>query len=227
MAGNLRAFLAELAGTFAWVFFGAGAVCADAASGGRLGPLGLALSQGLTVAFVFGLFGRHSPGLFNPAFAWALAATRRLDPARAALALVCQLFGAALAGLLLAQLFSHTAVVSEPPYLGAPMPSSLLGFRGATLLEAVLTFFLALAAYGAFGGGSDPGRWGTRALVLGTGACVCALVGGPLSGAILNPARAFGPAVASGYWTQHYVYWVGPAAGALLGMGLAHALFER
>ncbi len=226
MAGNLRAFLAEFLGTFAWVFFAAGAVCTDAVLQGRLGPVGVGAAQGLTVAAVFGVFGRYSPGLFNPAFTLSLVVIRRLDMVKAALCLVSQLLGAAIAGLFLAQIFSHTEVGSQAPFLGAAIPSKVLGFRGATLLEAVLTFFLAIAAHRVFEE-TDRTRTKVLALVLGAVAIVAALVGGPLTGAAMNPARAFGPALASGFWSLHYVYWFGPITGAVAGMGLSQFLFER
>lgn len=120
MAGNLRAFVSELVGTFGWVLFAAGAVCADAALGGRIGPAGVAVAQGLGVAVVFGLFGRHSPGLFNPAFTLALAVFKRLDWGKAALCLVCQLLGAAVAGIFLAKIYSHFPIINDPPLSGRP-----------------------------------------------------------------------------------------------------------
>ena len=222
MAGNLRAFIAETIGTFAWVLFAAGAVCTDAALGGRLGLPGVAAAQGLAIAAVFGLFGRYSPGMFNPAFTLALAALKRLDSVKTALCLVCQLLGAALAGLFLAKIFAHYPVVDGPPHLGTPIPAGL-GFRAATLMEAVLTFFLALAARRVWG---EHRAGSASVLVLGAIAVAAALVGGPLTGAALNPARAFGTAVASGYWTQHYIYWFGPIAGAVAGMFLSEFLFD-
>lgn len=220
MAGNLRAFIAEFVGAFGWVFLAAGAVCADAATHGTLGPTGVALAQGLGVAAMFGMLGRHSPGLFNPALTLGLAAARRIDWVKAALALVCQLLGAACASLLLAQIFEATLPAALPPHLGTPTLTGL-GFRGATLLEAVCTFFLALAA---MGGGRSVAA---RALVVGAAAAAAALVAGPLTGAALNPARAFGPAVASGFWTCHYVYWFGPAAGAAAAAFLTRFVFDR
>lgn len=226
MAGNLRALVAELIGTFALVFLAAGAVCADAVSGGRLGPAGTALAEGLAVAFVYGTLGRLAPGLFNPALAAALALVRRLDPVRAALSLLCQLLGAALAGLLLAQVFAHAQIASVPPHLGAPMPSAWLGFRGATLLEAVLCFFFAAAACRSWAD-ATPSEGAARAALLGAFAAAAGLAAGPVAGAVLNPARAFGPAIASGYWTHQYVHWFGPLAGACLGVGLSHWLLER
>lgn len=224
MAGNLRAFLAEFLGTFAWVFFCAGAVCAQSALG--LGASSAAAAQGAGIAGAFALFGRWSPGGFNPAFTVALAGVGRLDWMKAALCVVCQLLGAALAGLMLGQVFAHSPVVDSPPYLGAPSPSSLLGFRGATLVEAVLTFFLSLAAYRAVGG-EDAGETTRAALVVGLVAAAAVLSVGALTGAVMNPARAFGPAAASGFWTQHYVYWFGPLAGAAVGVGLSRHVLER
>lgn len=221
MAGNLRAFFAEFLGTFGWVFFAAGAVCTDASTHGSLGPLGVALAQGFAVAAVFGMLGRYSTGYFNPALTLALAAARRIDWVRAALAVVCQLLGAACAGLLLAQLFTAVLPPSEVPHLGTPFPTGL-GFRAATLLEAVLTFFLALAALG----GSTRSA-AARALLIGAASGAAALVAGPLTGAALNPARAFGPAVASGFWDQHYIYWFGPAAGAALAAFLTRFVFDK
>jgi glycerol uptake facilitator-like aquaporin len=223
LAGNLRAFLAEFLGTFAWVFFAAGAVCTNAVMQGELGRSGVAAAQGLAVAAVFGFFGRLSPGLFNPAFTVGLAAVKRLDWGKAALCLVCQLLGAALAGLFLAAVFRHASINDSMPFLGAATTGPI-GFRGATLLEAVLTFFLAIAAYSLYQMESGAA---TRSLVIGALAATSALVAGPLTGAIMNPARAFGPAVASGYWSQHYIYWFGPLAGALAGMGLSHFVLEK
>lgn len=225
MAGNLRAFVSELVGTFGWVLFAAGAVCADAALGGKLGPAGVATAQGLGVAAVFGLFGRHSPGLFNPAFTLALAIFKRLDWGKAALCLVCQLLGAALAGVFLAKIYSHFPMLNDPPYLGTPTPEGL-GFRGATLVEAVLTLFLTLAACRSWKD-LESGALGTAVLIVGAVTIAASIVGGPLSGAALNPARAFGPAIATGFWSQQYVYWFGPAAGAILGMSLSTFLLEK
>jgi aquaporin Z len=223
LAGNIRAFVAELLGTFAWVTLVAGTVSVSAM--GDVGIVGIAMAQGLAVAAVFALFGKFAPGLFNPAFTLALAASRQLDWVKAALALVCQLLGAALAGLFLAQTFSHSPVVNEPPYLGTPIAAHL-GYRAATLVEAVLTFFLMLAACRTWQTMSGNERVNS-ALIVGAVAAASVLFGGPLTGAALNPARAFGPAVASGFWSQHYIYWFGPTAGAMLAVTLSRFLFDK
>ncbi|OIO10749.1 MAG: hypothetical protein AUJ52_03500 [Elusimicrobia bacterium CG1_02_63_36] len=227
MAGNLRALIAEFLGTFAWVFFAAGVVCSDASLGGSIGPAGIALGVGLTVAAVFGIFGKAARGQFNPAFTLGLVAARRLDIVQGALCLVSQLFAAALAGLFLARAFAHAPILAEAPFLGTPMPSGV-GFRGASLLEAVATMMLAMAVY-APGAADRSGRASLifTAIAAGAVAASAALVLGPLTGAALNPARAFGPALATGYWHQHYVYWAGPLAGGAAGMGLSRFLFDR
>jgi glycerol uptake facilitator-like aquaporin len=227
MAGNIRALIAEFLGTFAWVFFAAGVVCSDASLGGTIGPVGAALGVGLTVAAVFGIFGRAARGQFNPAFTLGLVAARRLDIVQGALCLVSQLLGASLAGLFLAKAFAHAPIIAEPPFLGAPIPSGV-GYRGASLLEAVATMMLAMAVY-APGAADRSGRAASifGAIAAGAVAAAAALVIGPLTGAALNPARAFGPALATGYWHQHYVYWAGPLAGGAAGMGLSRLLFEK
>ena len=94
------------------------------------------------------------------------------------------------------------------------------------MIEAILTFLLAIAAVRTYEE-TDPEKANMGALVVGTVALAAALIGGPLTGAALNPARAFGPAVASGFWTQQYIYWVGPTAGAVAALGLNRYLFER
>lgn len=182
----------------------------------------MALAQALAVAAVLGTFGRQSFGQLNPALTAGLVVAKRLDPAKAALALLCQLLGAALAGLLLSAAFSAALPPAEPPYLGAVVPSGV-GFRTATLLEAVVTLFLALAARR----GAEGKRGLDTAWLAGAVAGAGSLAIGPLTGAALNPARAFGPAVASGYWVEHYVYWMGPLAGGVAGTLLAEYFFEK
>lgn len=210
MAGNLRAFLAEFIGTFGWVFLVAGAAQAGLDAGGR------AAAQALAVATMVGAFGRCSPGLFNPAITLALAACKRLDMLKALLCLLLQLLGAALAGMLLAQVFP---LPGGDPSLGTVAPRGL-DFRAATLVEAVLTFFFAVALL-------REAPEGVRAGLAGAAAGAASLAAGSLTGAALNPVRAFGPALAAGVWSRHYVYWVGPIAGAALGASLVFGILAR
>jgi len=225
MAGSIRELTAEFLGAFAWVLFVCGAVVARAQIPGS-GHVCLALAQGLAVAAVFGLLGRYSIGYFNPALTAGLLLLKRLTPVKAVLCLVCQLFGAVLAALLLHHIYSFSPeTVSAPLELGTPVLSGP-GFRSATLMEAVLTFFLALAVFRS-SADSRTSSFRTRAIFVGAVAACAMLAAGPITGAALNPARAFGPALVSGHWTHHYVYWFGPLAGALAGAGVAQVLFRR
>jgi MIP family channel proteins len=218
--GGLRAFGAELAGTFALTLAGAGAVCMDAVTGGRLGPAGIALAYATATAAVFFIF----PGAgarFNPALTLAGLAVRREPVTRGVFALAAQLLGAACAGLLLRAVLSggKPELLGAPAYLGACMPNGV-GYRAATLIEAVLTFFLACAVTAS----AERRRRALGPFAIGAAALFGGLAAGPLTGAAMNPARAFGPAIAAGAWSFHYVYWVGPLAGAVLAALIAPSI---
>lgn len=215
--GGLRAFAAELVGTFAIVLGGAGAACMGT------GTLGAAVCYGAATALAFYCF----PGLgsrFNPALTLAELALRRIETLRAVFALMAQLFGAALAGLFLSAALSsgRPELLVEPVYLGAVAPSGV-GYRAATLIEAVLTFFLACAVAAS----AERRRRALGPLIIGAAALFGALAAGPVTGGAMNPARAFGPAIAAGAWSRHYVYWVGPLTGAVLAALVAPFLVQE
>lgn len=210
--GGLRAFAAELAGTFALTLAGAGALCLDYATGGRIGPLGIALAYGAGAATVTHAL-PTATGRFNPALAVAELAVRRTPLLRGVFALGAQLLGAMCAGLFLRAVLSggRPDLLVAPAYLGSCVPVGI-GYRAATLVEAVATFFLALAVLA-----SDLRRARRMGpFHIGAATALGAMVAGPLTGGALNPARAFGPALAAGSWSMHYVYWVGPLAGAIV-----------
>jgi len=171
---------------------------------------------------VFGLLGRYSFGYFNPALTLALALWRRIDWVRASLSIFFQLLGSALAALLL--LHAYPDAAGEPLHLGAPSLGAI-GFRTATLVECVLSFFFALAVTRSTVEQGHP-SFRTRAVFIGAVAAAAALCAGPLTGAVINPARAFGPALASGFWTHQYVFWIGSLAGSLAGVSLTQTLYK-
>lgn len=196
MSGTFRAFLAEFVGTFCLVLLAAGAAASGAA------PALVALAYGLAASvclFAFAQGGGH----FNPALTAASLLMRRADGPRAALILAAQLLGAALAGLYLQ---GHAAAGAAP----AACALSGVGFRSATLAEALGAFFIA-SAY--FASAAEPRR-GAAPLAVGAATAAAALVFAPSTGGAFNPARAFGPSVATGLWAHWYVYWIGPLAGA-------------
>ena len=192
-----RALTAELIGTFALVFFGPGAVVVDAQTG-ALGHAGVALVFGLTVAVVIAALAPISGAHINPAATLALALAGRFAWARVVPYVLVQLIGAALAAFTLLALFGLKG------QLGVTLPVGSL--TQAFVLEAVMTFFLLLVAL----------RSGLPWVVGGV-VGLEAMMGGPITGASMNPARSFGPALASGTWTAHWLYWAAP----LLGAGLA------
>jgi glycerol uptake facilitator-like aquaporin len=210
--GGLRAFAAELAGTFALTLAGAGALCLDYATGGKLGPVGIALAYGAAAATAVHAF-PAATGRFNPAICIAELSVRRVDVLRGVFALGAQLLGAMCAALFLRAVLSggRPELLGAPAYLGSCVPVGI-GYRAATLVEAVATFFLALAVFAA----DAPRAKRLAPLTIGAATLFGALVAGPLTGGAMNPARAFGPALAAGYWSMHYVYWVGPLAGAVV-----------
>jgi MIP family channel proteins len=219
MAGYLRSYLAEAIGTFALILVGAGSILADAKTHGAIGVTGIAFAHGLTIMAMAYAFGRVSGGHFNPAVTSAMLATRRIGPAKGIFYIVSQLLGAALAGLLLLAIYRGSPWVSAPPYLGA-CDLSQVSFRAGFVIEAVLTFFLVFVIFTT--AVDERGPAATAPIAIGLTITLGILWAGPLTGAAINPARAFGPAVASGHWANHLVYWLGP----LLGGSIAGLLYE-
>jgi len=210
-------YVAEFIGTFALILIGAGSVCADALSGGRLGITGIALAHGLTILAMVYAFGHISGGHFNPAVTIPMALTKRIDPGKALGYLGAQLGGAAFAGWLLSVFFPQ--LVQVPPYLGACDLTQMTVLSGV-ILEAILTFLLVSVIWGMAVDPRSPKP--PAGIAIGFTVTLGILMGGYSTGAALNPARAFGPALASGHWAHHLVYWIGP----LMGGSLAGVLYE-
>ncbi|MEP7041250.1 MAG: aquaporin [Chloroflexota bacterium] len=206
------ALIAEAFGTFLFFFVGAGSVVLGdylAANGGT-GPglLGVALAHGLALAVVVSALGAVSGGHFNPAVTFAVWIMGRITPMRAAFYVVAQLVGGLAAGLALKVAFADAWQASNigTPALGAGItPAIGIG------IEAVLTALLVLAVIGT---AVDPRAPKIGGLAIGLAVAADILVGGPLTGAAMNPARWFGPAVAAGTYANWYVWWIGPAIGA-------------
>jgi MIP family channel proteins len=209
------ALVAEAFGTFLFFFVGAGAVVLGdylAASGGT-GPglLGVALAHGLALAVLASALGAVSGGHFNPAVTLGVWIMGRITPMGAALYVVAQLIGGLVAGLALKAVFANSWQASNigTPALGAGI-TPVLGIG----IEAVLTALLLLVVIGTTIDSRGPKLGG---LAVGLAVTADILVGGPLTGAAMNPARWFGPAVASGDYTNWYVWWIGPLIGAIVG----------
>jgi MIP family channel proteins len=206
---------AEFLGTFALIFFGAGAVCTDQYlhGAGNVGLLGVALAHGLAIAIMVSSLGHISGGHFNPAVTIGFWVTKRINTVDVLIYWAAQLAGAAVAAFLL------KAVVPEDTWravaLGTPALVRDFSVLSGMVLEAVTTFFLVLVVFA-----TAVDEKGTFRSIAGFGIGLTItlgiLVAGPFTGAALNPARSFGPALASSHWANWGVYWVGPLAGGFL-----------
>jgi MIP family channel proteins len=209
---NAPALIAEAIGTFLFFFVGAGSVVLGdylAASGGS-GPglLGVALGHGLALAVLVSALGAVSGAHFNPAVTLAVWIMGRITPTRAALYVVAQLVGALGAGFALKAVFADSW---QPSNIGTPALGAAISPMVGIGVEAILTVLLVLAVIGTAVDARGPKIGG---LAIGLAVTADILVGGPLTGAAMNPARWFGPAVAAGAYADWYVWWIGPAIGA-------------
>jgi len=211
MPSLFRRAAAESLATFGFVFLGVGAVVAGFFPGVSYGLLGIALVHGLAIAVMISATMAISGGHVNPAVTVGLLVARRIPARQAAAYIVAQLIGATLAAFAIKGILPSHVVRSAA--VGTPVIANSITLTQAILLEAVLTFFLVSAVFGTCVNPDAPRIGG-----LGVGLVIFAdiMVGGAMTGAMMNPARAFGPAVASGVWTGHMVYWVGPIIGAVI-----------
>jgi MIP family channel proteins len=217
---------AEFIGTFALIFFGAGSICADQFlhGAGSPGLFGIALAHGLAIAIMVSSLGHISGGHFNPAITIGFWVTKRVSTLDAVLYWAAQLAGAIAAAYLL------KAVVPDETWravwLGTPTLVRDFPVWSAIVLEGITTFFLVLVVFAT--AVDDKGTF--RAIAgfgIGLTISLGILVAGPFTGAALNPARSFGPALAAGHWANWGVYWVGPLAGGFLAGFLYDSLYLK
>jgi aquaporin NIP len=206
--GLARRAAAEGLAAFALVFAGCGAVVTNATRQNALGSVGVSLVFGLVIMVMIYATGHLSGAHINPAVTIAFTLTRHF-PGRDAVAYIgAQLVGATAGAVLLL-----TAWSSKPAALGATVPSVATGT--ALLYEIVLTAFLMFVIVAV---ATDTRAVGAAAAIaIGGTVGLDALFGGPITGASMNPARSFGPALASGTWTDFWIYVVGPIVGAAIG----------
>ena len=216
-----RRCLAEGIATFGLTFIGAGAICANQYSGGELGLLGIALAHATVLMCMVYATAHVSGAHINPAVSVAVFLVGKITAPMAGLYIVAQLTGAAIAGFLLAGLY--TPDIWQPVNLGTPTLSPEVAFSTGVFVEAVLSFFLVFTILQVAVDERAPDN--VYGLAIGFVLLFAILVGGPLTGASLNPARTFGPALASGTWANHAAYWIGPISGGLVA-ALAYTLLQ-
>jgi MIP family channel proteins len=217
----LRRGVAEFIGTFTLIFIGGGAGIAVATAfatptGGDL--VAVALANGLAIGIMVSNLGHISGGHFNPAITLGFVITRRIIPSLAVVYWVAQILGGIAAALVLRVIFSKAMVKHA-----VPIPHDVTNGK-AVIIELILTFFLVWAVWAT---AVDP-RGAFKAIAgLGIGLTITidVLMGGPFTGAAMNPARAFGPEIAAHAFKGWWVYWIGPILGAVLAAGLYEFLY--
>jgi aquaporin TIP len=208
---KLRPLIAEFIGTFALIFVGIGAI---KTAGDNV--LAVALAHGLTIAAFVAATLHISGGQLNPAVTLGLVCGGHMSIGAAIRYWIAQLLGAYAAALICLGLFARDVVVTGTPQLAI----NLTPGQGI-LVEAILTFFLVFVVHGT---AVDTRATTPAAIAIGSTITLDILFGGPLTGAAMNPARVFGPALAANFWKDHLVYWIGPFLGAALA-GLVYRIF--
>jgi aquaporin Z len=216
----LRPLAAEFIGTLLFVFLGAGSVVAFVANGpttGSIGPVGVALAHGVGMAVIVSMTMSISGGHINPAVTFGLWIADRVPGKLVWQYILAQVLGAVAGAALVKAVLPRMAV--GVALVGTPRLASEVGFMQGVWIEALLTFFLVSAVFGTAVSSEAPKIGGFG---IGLAIFVAALVAGSFTGAVMNPARAIGPALVAWQWNAHAVYWIGP----LIGAGIAGALWK-
>jgi len=218
--------VAEFLGTFALVFFGAGAVCTERfLQGNGSGPLGAALASGFAIAVMSVAFSHISGAHFNPAVTIGFWITKRMSTMEVLGYWLAQMLGGIIAAFCLKAIFPRED--AWQPVLGGT-PDLVRDFTRlpAMGLEALITFFLVLVYFATTSEENIDSR-SLSSFAVGLVYTIGILIAAPFTGAALNPARAFGPALASTHWSNQGVYWVGPLAGGFLAGLIYDAMYAR
>jgi len=200
-----RRLTAEALGTFFLVLLGPGAVMANEFSGGSLGAAGIALAFAFVVTAMVYAVGHLSGAHINPAVTIAFWSVRRFPTRDVLPYVIAQCIGAITASAVL-----RTAV-GPVGRLGATLPA--IPVSAAFVVEWLLSFVLMFVIMAV--ATDERVADGFAAIGVGLTVGACALVGGPLTGASMNPARSVGPAPIGGIWIAHWVYWVAPITGMI------------
>jgi aquaporin TIP len=220
--------LAEFVGTFTLIFLAAGAVIHTQNSN----LVAIAFASGLAIAVMVSAVGHVSGGHFNPAVTIAVWVTQKIDSKNAISYIVTQLAGAAAAAgflrLSMPELIWKGQAVNglSGVNLGTPAVASQISTGQAVLIEAILTFFLVWVI---FATAIDPeGSFGKIAgLAIGLTITANMFMGTAFTGAAMNPARWFGPAIVGGFYKNWWVWLVGPIAGSIIAASLYDTFILR
>jgi MIP family channel proteins len=214
----IRPLIAEFIGPFALTFLGAGSIMLAVTQGYNNGGtlVMVALAHGLAIGLMVAAAGHISGGHYNPAVTIGLWVGGKIGAMKAVAYVVVQLAGAVVAALILKKLFdqSSATLANAIPSVnyGGDGDGIIVGRANALIIEAILTFFLMYVIYGVAVDKRGPGA--IAPLAIGLTITLDILMGGPLTGAAMNPSRHFGVALVDGTWKDAWIYWLGPIAGA-------------
>jgi aquaporin Z len=223
---KVSAVVAEFIGTFFLCFAGIAAILsATPTVGGGGGLVAIALAHGLALSIAVNAFGGVSGGHHNPAVTFGMLATGRISAPGAIVYVLSQCAGGTVAALICKSVFPAAAVAEAN--LGIPLPAAWVTTGTVLIVEFVLTFLLMTAV---FGTAVDERGKAVKIGGFGIGLTVTfdILAAGPITGASMNPARSFGPALVQGYFTWHALYWIAPIAGAVVAaLVYQHVILEK
>jgi aquaporin TIP len=214
--------LAEFVGTFTLIFVGAGAIIATRGSD----LVAIAFAHGLAIGVMVSSLGHVSGAHFNPSVTIGAWVTQKIDSTNAVAYIGAQLAGGAAAAGLLRSALPELLWKGNGINLGVPTIGGGVSTGQGVLIEAILTFFLVWVI---FATAIDPeGAFGKIAgLAIGLTITMDIFMGGPFTGAAMNPARWFGPAIVGGYWKDWWVWLIGPVAGAIIAASLYDTVILR
>lgn len=217
-----KALIAEFIGTFTLIFIGVGAIAADNITGGKLGLTGIAFAHGLAIAVMASATAAVSGGHLNPAVTVGLWFAKKINGQAAVGYVIAQCLGAVTAAFLIK--LCVPADVLAAIGMGTPALGNGISVQMALVTEIILTFFLVFVVYGTAVDVRGP-KCG--ALFIGLTVTLDILMGGPISGAAMNPARYIGPALLGGGLEHCWVYWIGPIVGGILAAQIYKTQLEK
>jgi aquaporin Z len=200
---------AELIGTFALVFAAVGSDISNSLGGGELGKLAVAAAPGLVImAMIYGL-DKISGAYFNPAISIGFTISKHLKLKDLPLYIIVQLIGSIIASIIV--LFA----IGSSGNVGLTLPNENVKWYQAFLIEVVLTFLLMLVSI-SLKEDKDIGYKNFGGIAIGGTIIIADIIGMQISGASLNPARSFGPALVFGNLTYNWIYWLAPIVGSII-----------
>jgi aquaporin Z len=218
---NIKALICEFVGTFALIFVGVGAIAADKMTGGASGLTGIALAHGLTIAVMVSATGAISGGHLNPAVSLGAFIGKRLTAGAMIAYVIAQCLGGLAAAALIKAVIPETVLAAVN--MGTPALGDGISPSQGLIAEIVLTFFLVFTV---FGTAMDKRAPKVGGLFIGLAVTLDILIGGPVSGAAMNPARHLGPALLGGGLSNLWLYWVGPLVGGAIAAFIYNRVLE-